>query len=81
MNFHAIINDSTASSVHIHSPAGTCIHTSKDEQQLKLVVAAMEAELSVADSNLEVSRLHLASVQEERLRLLCSPTDRHKLHE
>jgi hypothetical protein len=28
-----------------------------------------------------VSRLHLASVQEERLRLLCSPTDRHKLHE
>ncbi|KDR10647.1 hypothetical protein L798_14323 [Zootermopsis nevadensis] len=59
----------------------TCIYESMDEEQLKSVVAAMEAELSVADAKLEESRLHLASLQEEHLHLLHSPTGGHKLQE
>lgn len=60
---------------------GICSHAFEDEHQLESVIAAMEAELSVADTKLEVSRLHLASVQEEHLHLLPSPTDGHKLQE
>jgi hypothetical protein len=61
--------------------AETCIHAFEDEHQLESVIAAMEAELSAADSKLEASRLHLTSVQEEHLHLLPSPTDGHKLQE
>jgi hypothetical protein len=61
--------------------AGICIHTYEDEHQLESVIAAVEAELSVADTKLEVSRLNLASVQEKHLHLHPSPTDGHKLQE
>jgi hypothetical protein len=57
------------------------IAAAEDEHQLESVIAAVETELSAADSKLEVSRLHLASVQEEHLHLLSSPTDGHKLQE
>jgi hypothetical protein len=53
----------------------------KDERKLKSVVAELEAELSVTYSNLEVSRLHLASVQEEHFRLLHSADDEDECNE
>jgi hypothetical protein len=61
--------------------AGTYIHTFEDERHLESIIAAMDAELSAANSKLEVSRLHLASVQEEHLHLLPNPTDGHRLQE
>ncbi|PNF17214.1 hypothetical protein B7P43_G05216 [Cryptotermes secundus] len=65
----------------LNTSQGICIHACEDEHQVESIIAAVEAELSVADTKLEVSRLHLASVQEEHLHLLPSPTDGHKLQE
>lgn len=60
---------------------GTCIHAGEDDCQLESVLAAIEAELCDADSRLEMSRRHLASLQEERLRLLHTPSNEQKINE
>jgi hypothetical protein len=61
--------------------AGICIHAFEDKHQLESIIVAVEAEVSVAETKLEVSRLQLASAQEEHLHLLPSLTDGHKLQE
>lgn len=65
----------------LNTSEGTCIHAAEDDSQLESVLAAIEAELCDVDSKLEVSRLHLTSLQEERLHLLHTPSNEQKLHE
>jgi hypothetical protein len=60
---------------------GTCIRAAEDDCHLESVLTAIEAELCDADSKLEMSRLHLASLQEEHLHLLHTPSNEQKLHE
>jgi hypothetical protein len=59
----------------------TYIHAGEDDCQLESVLAAIEAELCDADSRLEMSRRHLASLQEERLCLLHTPSNEQKINE
>lgn len=53
----------------------------EDDCHLESVLAAIEAELCDADSKLDISRRHLASLQEEHLHLLHTPSNEQKIHE